>query len=372
MPGKQKTLLGQVRPRWALASSAVLLLAVVAIVGVISASGHAGAGSASTGITDNSDPTSIAKVTRQPLSAQVQVDATLGYAGSYAVVNQARGTVTALPALGQVVSEGQVLYRVNGSPVVLLYGQVPAYRSLSQGMSGPDVAELNSALVALGYASSAQLRHGLGYFGPVTAAALDRLQSWLGVPQDGVLALGQAVFVPAKIQVTALGTGTVLGGTASPGAVVLSASSTTRVVTIDLDADQQTDISVGDQVTITLPDNQNTPGVVSSVGTVASDQDGTATITVEVTPEDPAVFGTLDQAPVEVAITTASVPSALAVPVDALLALAGGGYAVEVIGATGIHHLVAVSVGLFDDAAGLVQVTGADLAVGQRVVVPAI
>jgi hypothetical protein len=198
------------------------------------------------------------------------------------------------------------------------------------------------------------------------------LQSRLGLPADGVLPEGQAVFLPAEMRVTALGPATVLGGTASPGTVVLSASLTTRVVTIDLDADQQTDVSAGDQVTITLPDNQDTPGVVSSVGTVASEQNGTATITVEVTPEDPAALSTLDQAPVEVSITTASAPSTLAVPVDALLALAGGGYAVEVIGTAGVHHLVAVSLGLFDDASGLVQVTGAGLAVGQRIVVPAI
>jgi peptidoglycan hydrolase-like protein with peptidoglycan-binding domain len=353
----------------AVLATAVVLIAAGTIVGVLAAgttgpdAGH---------VTDNADPTSIATVTRQPLSEQVEVDATLGYAGDYAVVNQARGTITALPGLGQDVREGQVLYQVDGSPVVLLYGQVPTYRNLSEGMSGPDVAELNSALIALGYAPGGQLRGHLDYFGPVTAVALDRLQSRLGLPADGVLPEGQAVFLPAEMRVTALGPATVLGGTASPGAVVLSASLTTRVVTIDLDADQQTDVSAGDQVTITLPDNQDTPGVVSSVGTVASEQNGIATITVEVAPEDPAALSTLDQAPVEVSITTASAPSTLAVPVDALLALAGGGYAVEVIGTSGIHHLVAVSLGLFDDASGLVQVTGAGLVAGQRIVVPAI
>jgi hypothetical protein len=61
----------------------------------------------------------------------------------------------------------------------------------------------------------------------------------------------------------------------------------------------------------------------------------------------------------------------LAVPVNALVALAGGGYAVEEVDASGVHKLVAVSVGLFDDAAGMVQVSGSGLAAGQRVVVPA-
>jgi len=91
---------------------------------------------------------------------------------------------------------------------------------------------------------------------------------------------------------------------------------------------------------------------------------------VGVTPSDPAATGTWDQAPVQVGITTASVPNAVVVPVTALLARAGGGYAVEVVGAGGRNHLVPVSLGLFDDAEGLVQVTASGLAAGQEVVVP--
>jgi hypothetical protein len=92
---------------------------------------------------------------------------------------------------------------------------------------------------------------------------------------------------------------------------------------------------------------------------------------VTVRPLDPAATGSIDQAPVDVAITTASVKSALVVPVDSLLALAGGGYAVEEVSPGGRHHLAAVSLGLFDDADGLVQVTGSGIAAGPRVVVPA-
>jgi hypothetical protein len=57
--------------------------------------------------------------------------------------------------------------------------------------------------------------------------------------------------------------------------------------------------------------------------------------------------------------------------VTALLAQSGGGYAVEVVGAGARNHLVPVSLGLFDDAEGLVQVTGVGLAAGQEVVIPA-
>jgi hypothetical protein len=95
------------------------------------------------------------------------------------------------------------------------------------------------------------------------------------------------------------------------------------------------------------------------------------TIEVDIRLQHPSASGQLDQAPVEVSITAQSVHNVLAVPVNALVALAGGGYAVEEVEANGTHRLLAVTPGLFDDAAGLVQVSGTGLAGGQRVVVPA-
>jgi hypothetical protein len=108
---------------------------------------------------------------------------------------------------------------------------------------------------------------------------------------------------------------------------------------------------------------------VSSVGKVATGG-ASPKVTVIVTLKHPQAAGALDQAPVAVSITTATAPGALVVPVDALLARASG-YAVEEVGPGGRHHLVPVSLGLFDDAAGLVQVSGPGLAAGQRIVVPA-
>jgi hypothetical protein len=83
-----------------------------------------------------------------------------------------------------------------------------------------------------------------------------------------------------------------------------------------------------------------------------------------------AAAGHLDQAPVQVSITTASVASALVVPITALLALAGGGYAVEAVATGGLHRLVPVTLGLFDDADGLVEVRGAGLVRGRQIVLP--
>lgn len=328
------------------------------------------------GLADNAYPTQLFTVTKGSLSSQQQVTASLGYAASYSVVNQATGIYSQLPSAGQIVHRGQVLYQVTGNPVVLLYGKVPAYRSLSEGMTGPDVQQLNANLVALGYATSSELDPSSDYFSWETAYALELYQKHLGSTETGTLDLGQAVFLPSAARVTSVSA--VLGGQAGPGTPVLQATSTQRQVSIALDASEQSYVKVGDKVSVTLPDNQATPGVVSYVGTVATAPPSTTgntttpTVTVDVALSDPAAAGSLDQAPVQVSITTATVSGVLIVPVDALIALAGGGYAVEVAEPDGAHELVPVTLGLFDDAAGEVQVSGANLHAGQRVVVPAL
>ncbi len=383
------------RKTWMLAGAVVVAAAtaVTAVAAATPGTRHAAVASAAA-------PANTATVTQGKLSATVSVAGTLTYrarpdGSPYSVVNQGSGIYTELPTAGQAVSQGQALYWVNDSPVVLLYGPTPAYRTLSSGAAGADVTELNADLVALGYATSAQLSPTSDSFGSATTAALEKLQAALGENPTGTLTLGQALFEPVALRVTALSAQP--GGSAQPGQSVMAGTSTTRQVQVALDAAQQTDVAVGDDVTITLPDNRTTPGIVTSVGTVATcpassgsgpspssaapgtdscssagpGSDSAPTVAVAVTPSDPAATGTWDQAPVQVGITTASVPEALAVPVTALLAQPGGGYIVEVVGAGGTHHLVAVGLGLFDDAAGLVQVTGPGLAAGQKVVVPA-
>jgi hypothetical protein len=356
-----------------------LLAAILAAGGAAVAVTDPFAASRPSGPAGSGLATSLAAVTSGPLSSQTQVSATLGYTGSYAVVNQAMGTFTWLPSAGQVIRQGGVLYQVNGSPVILLYGRIPMYRNLAAGASGGDVRQLNDDLVALGYADSADIAAlGWDYFSWETRYALERLQQRLGITQSGTLALGTAVMLPADVRITSI-SGT-LGASAPPGQAVMQATSTSLGVTVPLNADLQTDVKTGDKVSVTLPDGATTPGVVSSVGTVATvNSDGTATISVQVTLSDPAAVRGLDQAPVQVTITTASVSNALSVPVDALLAQAvqgdeeaGGEYAVEVAGPGGSHRLVPVTVGLFDDAAGQVQVTGSGLSAGQQVVVPAL
>jgi hypothetical protein len=175
------------------------------------------------------------------------------------------------------------------------------------------------------------------------------------------------VFEPVALRVSADS-----GSLGNPaGGPVLTATSDQHVVKIALDASQQGEVAAGDAVTVTLPDGSVVPGVISSVGKVASGSGSSATIPVYVTLDHPQAAGGLDQAPVTVNITTASAKNALTVPVAALLAQPSGGYAVEVTGPGSARHLVPVTTGIFDDTDGLVQVSGAGLAAGQHVVVPA-
>ena len=204
------------------------------------------------------------------------------------------------------------------------------------------------------------------YFSWETRYGLERLQAKLGLEQTGTLPLGQAVFEPRALLVTAVRAS--LGGAAS--GPVFSATSARHVVSISLDAADQSELATGDPVTITLPDGSMTPGVIWSVGRVATGHGSSAEISVQVRLRRPGAAGHLDQAPVTVNITTSRVRDVLAAPVTALVARPGG-YAVEVVGPGGGHRLVRVTPGLFDDAAGLVQVTGPGLGAGQRVVVPA-
>ncbi len=333
-------------------------------------------------------PTALQPLTRQSLSEQTSVDGTLGYAGTYTVVARSPGgTCTWLPAGGQVVRQGQRLYSVTNSPVVLLYGPVPVYRSLSAGLTGPDVQQLNSDLVALGDASKPDLDPSSDYFSSETAAALGKLQSTLGLPPTGTLPLGQAVFEPTAVRVGNV-TAT-LGAPVNPGSPVLTGTSDTRQAVAQVDPANLPDVSAGAHVSITLPGNQTTSGVVTSIGTTASSPSAgsspspgsgssagsssapAATVNVDIRLDHPSAAGLLDQAPITVNITTSTVHDVFAVPVGALVAQPSG-YGVEVAGPGGTRHIVPVTLGLFDDTQGLVQVTGSGLAAGQQVVVPKI
>ncbi|MDN3352841.1 peptidoglycan-binding protein [Actinomadura sp. DC4] len=361
------------RRRFALGGAAALVVAgggvVLAVTGVSGDDGKA-ATTAGAG-------TSLAAVQEGPLSSQVSQSGTLSYSAGadgspYSVVNRASGTYTWVPAAGTQIDCGETLYKVDQKPVILICGGTPAYRDLAVSDRGKDVRALNKTLVNEGYAGKSELDPGSDYFGWETAEGLEKLQDKRGADVTGRLDLGRAVFLPGPLRI---GKVMVENGTgAGSGRPIMEASSDRREVTVKLDASQQSEVRKGDRAQITLPDNRITSGVVRRIGTVVTssrkDASESATLPVYVTLEHPKDAGTLEQAPVQVQITTDGVEHALIVPVTALIGQAGGGYAVEVAaGAGGRTRIVPVTPGLFDDANGRVQVSGA-LTAGDRVVVP--
>jgi peptidoglycan hydrolase-like protein with peptidoglycan-binding domain len=257
----------------------------------------------------------------------------------------------------------------NGTPVVLLYGSIPARRTMSEGTTGEDVTQLNHDLADLGYANRSDISAlGWDYYSWETQYAVQIMEEDLGVTDPpGSLSLGSVVFKPEALRVSQV---TASAGSPASGPILI-ATSDRHVVTIALSTSMETEVKAGDSVSVTLPDGSVTPGVITSVGAVASGAGSAATVPVSVRLTNPSAAGALDQAPVTVNITTASASNVLVVQVGALLAQPAGGYAVEVVGAGNARRLVPVTVGLFDDAAGLVQVTG-NLTPGERVVVPSV
>jgi hypothetical protein len=275
-----------------------------------------------------------------------------------------------------VIRQGQGLFAINGTPTVLLYGTTPAWRTLSHGVTGSDVAELNADLVALGDATTAQLEATNDYYSAATTTAVKGLQAHLGAGETGSLTLGQVDFLPTPVRVTTVPAS--LGAPVS-GGPVLTGTSTVRQVTATLPATQRSELRVGDRATIELAYGRTTSGVVASIGNIATQPSsngptdssaGPPTIAVAITPTRQADTGTVDQAPIAVAITTATVRQVLAVPAAALVATINGQAAIQEVSADHTSHTIRVEAGLFDDANGLVQITGTGLHTGQHIALP--
>lgn len=294
-----------------------------------------------------------ATVVRTDLATTVLTGGTLGYAASRPVINQLPGTYTWLPRPGREIAPGQVLYRVDNVPVELMAGRTPAWRPFQLGMTdGPDVRQLQAGLIA-GHYADGLLSAPTGQYDVPTADAVMRWQTAMGATPTGQVPLGQVVFLPAPVLVTALSADR--GTAATAGQQPLRVASRRRVVTVPLNPTLPA-VRRGESVSIVLPSGARMPGRVTTTGTSAA-----------VAPRWPRRTGTGTGIPVQVSLPVQAVHDVLAVPVTALLALAGGGYGVEVETGHGRDRLVGVTTGIF--AAGRVQVTGPGIVAGTKVVV---
>ncbi len=381
--------------------------------------------------------------------------------GTQSVEVRLPGTITEVVSAGSIVEQGDVIARVDGEPIVVLYGDIPMYRTLqdlSENMTGPDVAQLEQALTDLGYnegtvtvdeefsqstqdmverwqedlgveedgivtvadvvfiPAAAQvvdalvevgdrvgdgnplliLTRGDGLEGPdveqleqalsalgfdaagalnadgvfdvATVSAIRELQTSIGATIDGMLAAGEVRFSDTSVRVTDVNAE--VGTTVNAGAPVIALSSPDKIVSFDLPAADQGLVAVGDTVTIELPDGEEVPGTVSFVAetaTTSADQLG-AVFEIEVVLDDPSQAADLEQAPVDVSVVADSVINVVAVPVSALVALAEGGYAVEVVQGDGSTTLVRVEPGFY--AGGLVEIESGSVEPGVSVIVP--
>jgi membrane fusion protein, multidrug efflux system len=311
-------------------------------------------------------PPGTAQVIRQTMLDTDEEAGSLGYGPKTVVAGRMPGVVTKVPLAGDVITRGQPVYRVDNAPIVLMYGDVAAYRTLSAGVVGADVRQLEANLTALGYG---------GYpvdntYTAATASAVRRWQKALGLTQTGQVELGRVLFAPDAIRVDTVTVG--VNESTGDGHEVLQVTGTGRQITVDLEVGKQRLARKGVAVQVRLPDGKQVAGQVERVYTIIrqptnqGDQPETS-IEAVVSLADPDAAAGIEAAVVDVTFTAAERKDVLTVPIVALVALAEGGYGVEVVEGSTTHY-VKVTTGLF--ANGRVEVTGDGLREGMTVGIP--
>jgi multidrug efflux system membrane fusion protein len=310
-----------------------------------------------------SAPPVTALVERETLVDTQTEDGELGYGDTTAHACKLSGTVTALAATGSTVTRGKALYRIDDDPIVLLYGTLPAYRTLSSGDTGRDVKQFERNLWALGYRGFTVDKE----YTSATASAVRDWQDDLGVTESGTVDPARVVFAPGAVRVDSRTAAP--GDAAQPGTALLDTTATGRVATVELDISDQRLARKGAAVRVTLPDGTETAGKITEVETVVTPADGQeeASTSLSVSIGFAKAPAGLDQAAVSVAFTASKRSDVLTVPITALLALAEGGYGLQVVDGAGTR-IIAVETGLFAD--GRVEVSGGGLAEGMTVGVP--
>lgn len=348
------------RRPWLIAGACVAVLGIAG--GVLAATWPASTGGH--GEENPAAEVATSPVTRGDLTERVRLTGRLGYGEAKDLGTSLGGTVTWLPEVDTVLDRGATMFRVDDDPVVLFFGTLPVWRVFAAGMDdGADVRQLEENLAALGFFD----REPDEEFAASTAAAIEEWQESLGLEETGSIELGRIVFAPEPIRVAEHN----LVPGASAGAAVIAVTGTAKRVNVVIAPNLGPVAPVGTPVRITLPGGATVPGTVTAVGAPVEQEDDQGgkklKLPLTITLDDPAAADGLDDVGVNGELTAIRREDALLVPVTALLARAGGGFAVEVM-AKGEVTTVPIELGLFAD--GLVEVTGGELEAGDEVVVP--
>jgi peptidoglycan hydrolase-like protein with peptidoglycan-binding domain len=377
--GRLRRVLAAVSRRRRAVAMAVAMLIAAGVLVLVLGLGGSGSGSASVPSSSSSSAGATGTVARRTLAERLTATGTIGYAGETTVFARLAGTMTALPAIGEVIRRGERLYALGGEPVLLLCGSVPAYRTLADGVSdGKDVEQLERNLTALGYEPGIVDEE----FTYTTTKAVIAWQEDLGLEATGEVELGRVTFLRGAQRITRLEAtlGEALAGSGSSETVaesepssipIFRTSSTRRVVSVELEADQQSIAHQGQKVQVVLPGGAEVPGKVRGLAAVeASGGEGNpgeevepaleATISVTGKHRIPA----LDGATVNVRFTQQVRKHVLSVPLTALIAIGGGRFAVYAREGAARRQIV-VTPGLAAD--GYVEVEGKGLRAGLTV-----
>ncbi|WP_238011629.1 peptidoglycan-binding protein [Dactylosporangium sp. AC04546] len=348
-------------------AAVVAVLVVAAAVAATRSSGPVAAPAPETGTTT---------ITRTTLVDVTVATGTLGHGPEQELVSRLKGTVTALPAVGTTIERGAAAVRIDDRPVVLFYGTLPAYRDLmpppavpdrtsspaaapAGGSVGADVKQFETNLKALGYSGFTVDDE----YTTSTATAVKHWQRDLGLPETGTVELGRVVYAPGPIRAASH---VVVAGQVAEGPL-LTFTQTAQLVTALLPARSASLAAVQTKVTVELSDGSRAAGIVQSVGTPDPETAASAAepmVAVVIAADDAKTFTVPGDGAVRVRFVASTRKDVLAVPVGALLALAEGGYGLEIVEG-GTSRIVAVTTGLFAD--GRVEVSGPEIREGMTV-----
>lgn len=317
-----------------------------------------------------SDTASTTPVTLGSMLAETNVQGKIDYAERTPIAAELDGIVTELPAPGAVIAAGAALYRIDTRPVIVLSGTVPAWRDFAPGMTGgPDVAQLEANLKALGYFAHEPDAH----FTWSTVEAIRAWQKALGLERTGTISRSMILFSSHDLRVNTVESR--VGAAVTSGTPLFLATSSEHVVTLNLRSADRGLATLGAAVTIMLPTGDAVEGTVAAIGLPVelpkADGSGTTVgIPLRVAVADQAALAELSLSSVTVKFSSVLREGVLTVPVDALVPLSDSAFAVELPAASrdDKRTLLPVTVGAF--SAGNVEISGKGIVEGLDVVVP--